>query len=163
MEDDRAQVDLGIAADIEDRGEEATSQRQPKKRFVGRRQAAETASRIGVNTPVESSGAVTSTPAPPGDLPFHMLTVRNSLDFKENPANSQPSPSRNLERSRHQRRNRSPTLKLLLRNTQNYPPHTNEWIEESGSADARRSAALRHNYLRHPYAILLRNRNPHHG
>jgi 2-(3-amino-3-carboxypropyl)histidine synthase len=45
MEEDRAEVDLGIAADIEARIEETASeqQRQPKKRFVGRRQAAEAA------------------------------------------------------------------------------------------------------------------------
>lgn len=61
MEDDRAQVDLGIAVDIEERQEEAATQRQPKKRFVGRRQAAEAASRNGTNTSVEDSGAVTST------------------------------------------------------------------------------------------------------
>lgn len=39
MEDDRAQVDLGIAVDVEERLEEEAAQRQPKKRFVGRRQA----------------------------------------------------------------------------------------------------------------------------
>jgi 2-(3-amino-3-carboxypropyl)histidine synthase len=47
MESDRAEADLGIAADIElqMQGEEPSpaSQRQPKKRFVGRRQAAENA------------------------------------------------------------------------------------------------------------------------
>jgi hypothetical protein len=59
MEDDRAQVDLGIAADIEER-QEAAVQRQPKKRFVGRRQAAEAASRNGANTSVEDNGAIQS-------------------------------------------------------------------------------------------------------
>lgn len=43
MEEDRAQVDLGIAADIEEQAEEVAAQRQPKKRFVGRRQAVELA------------------------------------------------------------------------------------------------------------------------
>jgi 2-(3-amino-3-carboxypropyl)histidine synthase len=38
MEDDRAQVDLGVAVDIEEREEEAAALKQPKKRFVGRRQ-----------------------------------------------------------------------------------------------------------------------------
>jgi 2-(3-amino-3-carboxypropyl)histidine synthase len=45
MEDDRAQVDLGIAADIEEAQD--TTPRQPKKRFVGRKHAAEAASRDG--------------------------------------------------------------------------------------------------------------------
>lgn len=57
MEDDRAQVDLGVAADIEERQEEA-AQRQPKKRFVGRRQAVEAAARNGANSSVEETGAV---------------------------------------------------------------------------------------------------------
>jgi len=62
MEDDRAQVDLGVAADIEERDEEIKAQRQPKKRFVGRRQAAEqaaeTASKNGGSGSIEDSGAV---------------------------------------------------------------------------------------------------------
>jgi 2-(3-amino-3-carboxypropyl)histidine synthase len=58
MEDDRAQVDLGVAADIEEREEEAAALRQPKKRFVGRRQAEEAASRNNANGSIESSGAV---------------------------------------------------------------------------------------------------------
>ena len=62
MEDDRALVDLGIAVDIEERQEEVPAQKQPKKRFVGRRQAAEAASRNGANTSVEDSGAVTGNP-----------------------------------------------------------------------------------------------------
>lgn len=46
MEEDRAEVDLGIAADIEAREEEAVAQpKQPKKRFVGRRAAAEAATK----------------------------------------------------------------------------------------------------------------------
>lgn len=49
MEEDRAQGNLGIAADIEERADAA--QRQPKKRFVGRKQAAEAALR---NAPTEA-------------------------------------------------------------------------------------------------------------
>ncbi|KAH8811566.1 putative diphthamide synthesis protein-domain-containing protein [Xylogone sp. PMI_703] len=45
MEDDRAQVDLGLAADIEESSREPIPQKQPKKRFVGRRQATESVSR----------------------------------------------------------------------------------------------------------------------
>lgn len=59
MEDDRAQTGLGIAADIEEQQEQA-AQRQPKKRFVGRRQATEAASRNGANSSLEDSGAVQS-------------------------------------------------------------------------------------------------------
>jgi len=52
MEDDRAEVDLGIAADIE----EQDTRRQPKKRFVGRKQAA--AAAINGPASVEDSGAI---------------------------------------------------------------------------------------------------------
>jgi hypothetical protein len=57
MEDDRAQVDLGVAVDVEERLEEAAAQRQPKKRFVGRRAAA-AASRSETNGNVEHNGAI---------------------------------------------------------------------------------------------------------
>lgn len=57
MEEDRAQVDLGVAVDIEEKLEESAAKRQPKKRFVGRRQAAETASKNG-SAEVEDSGAI---------------------------------------------------------------------------------------------------------
>jgi hypothetical protein len=58
MEEDRAEVDLGVAVDIEERLEEEEAQRQPKKRFVGRRQAAEAALKNGSTASVEDSGAI---------------------------------------------------------------------------------------------------------
>ena len=48
MEDDRAQVDLGVAVDIEEKEEEAAALKQPRKRFVGRRQAEEAASKTKI-------------------------------------------------------------------------------------------------------------------
>lgn len=57
MEDDRAQADLGIAADIEEAQAPEPVQRQPRKRFVGRRKAAE-GSRNGGVPSVEDSGAI---------------------------------------------------------------------------------------------------------
>lgn len=56
MEDDRAQVDLGVAVDVEERLEEVAAQRQPKKRFVGRRAAAASSSETNGN--VEHNGAI---------------------------------------------------------------------------------------------------------
>jgi 2-(3-amino-3-carboxypropyl)histidine synthase len=44
MEEDRAEGNLGIAADLEE-NQEPVVQRQPKKRFVGRRAAAENAAK----------------------------------------------------------------------------------------------------------------------
>ena len=62
MEEDRAQVDLGVAVDVEEQIEEAAAaQRLPKKRFVGRRQAAEAALKNESNGSVEESGAIQST------------------------------------------------------------------------------------------------------
>lgn len=65
MESDRAETDLGIAADIEERLAEAAAQsavpKQPKKRFVGRRQATENALRGNTNadpSSIEDSGAI---------------------------------------------------------------------------------------------------------
>jgi len=54
MEQDREEVDLGIAADIV-KSQAEKAPKQPKKRFVGRRQAAEAASRNGADALQESS------------------------------------------------------------------------------------------------------------
>ena len=61
MEDDRALVDLGIAADLEEVQNSQNALKQPKRRFVGRRAAAEAAAKSTAgepNTSVEESGAV---------------------------------------------------------------------------------------------------------
>ncbi|CAL3972047.1 unnamed protein product [Diplocarpon coronariae] len=57
MEEDRAGANLGVAVDLDEQIKEAiTVQRQPKKRFVGRRHAAEAASKNA--DPVETSGTI---------------------------------------------------------------------------------------------------------
>ncbi|KAK3177725.1 Diphthamide biosynthesis protein 1 [Lecanicillium sp. MT-2017a] len=71
MEDDRAQVDLGLAADIEEsqmaqaesshtqpQDQEQPTVKQPKKRFVGRRAAAEAVSKKGGEAATGESGAL---------------------------------------------------------------------------------------------------------
>lgn len=59
MEDDRAQVDLGSAADIEEAQASELAVKQPRKRFVGRRTAAEAASKNGTAPgSIEETGAV---------------------------------------------------------------------------------------------------------
>ncbi|KAK0706487.1 putative diphthamide synthesis protein-domain-containing protein [Lasiosphaeria miniovina] len=60
MEDDRTLVDLGIAADLEEDQALQNVVRQPKKRFVGRRMAAENAAKFstGNNASIEDSGAI---------------------------------------------------------------------------------------------------------
>ena len=59
MESERAQADLGEAVDAELAAEEKQQLRQPKRRFVGRKAAAEQAERNGdSNKTIEDSGAI---------------------------------------------------------------------------------------------------------
>lgn len=62
MEDDRAQVDLGIAADLEANQAPENVVKQPKKRFVGKRAAATTSSSAAAaksnSSSIEESGAI---------------------------------------------------------------------------------------------------------
>ncbi|KAK4227995.1 putative diphthamide synthesis protein-domain-containing protein [Podospora fimiseda] len=60
MEEDRALVDLGIAADIEETQRQQNVVKQPKKRFVGRRAAAaEAASKTSnASSSIEDTGAI---------------------------------------------------------------------------------------------------------
>jgi hypothetical protein len=93
MEDDRAQVDLGIAVDVEERLEEAAVQRQPKKRFVGRKAAEAAASRTATNGNVEDSGAIE------GKNISHILSnapllIATSIKAKTDASDAESSPSR---------------------------------------------------------------------
>lgn len=59
MEEDRAQVDLGGAVDAELGLENQQKQKQPRKRFVGRKEAVERAEkRSDTNGTIEDSGAI---------------------------------------------------------------------------------------------------------
>ncbi|KAL2180076.1 putative diphthamide synthesis protein-domain-containing protein [Thermothelomyces heterothallicus CBS 202.75] len=58
MEDDRVLVDVGIAAEIEERQAHENATKQPKKRFVGRRAAVEAAKAGSGPTSIEDSGAI---------------------------------------------------------------------------------------------------------
>lgn len=76
MEADRLETDLGIAADIEEAqilnaqeqnaagSEDASTMKQPKKRFIGRRAAAEAAAKNGVQGTTSESTAVDGMPQP---------------------------------------------------------------------------------------------------
>jgi hypothetical protein len=135
MEDDRAQVDLGIAVDVEERLEEAAVQRQPKKRFVGRKAAEAAASRTRTNGNVEDSGAIEGK-----NLSYTISNtpqlITTSIKAKTDASDAESSPSRDPQRSRDQRCYCPPPSELLVRNTQDHPPHTDKWLEKSGSADA---------------------------
>lgn len=134
MEEDRAQVDLGVAVDVEEQIEEAAAaQRLPKKRFVGRRQAAEAALKNELNGSVEESGAIQSTFL---QILHRIILTGDSFKAQTSSSNPQSGPSRDIERPRHQRGHRAPAPELLLRNPQNHTPNSNEWVEEDCSADA---------------------------
>lgn len=59
MEDDRDKVDVGVAVDVELTAETTTAPatRLPKRRFVGRRAAAERAEKT-TNGSIEDTGAI---------------------------------------------------------------------------------------------------------
>lgn len=56
MEADRSEVDIGVAVDAEYEAQKEEKPRQPRKRFVGRRAAAETKS--DSTGAIEESGAL---------------------------------------------------------------------------------------------------------
>ena len=59
METDRAQTDLGEAVDAEVSASRSDPLKQPKKRFIGRKTAAEKAGKNGgPNGTIEDSGAI---------------------------------------------------------------------------------------------------------
>lgn len=58
MEEDRAQVDLGKAFDAELGAEKQEKQKQPRKRFIGRKEAAERAEKGDTSEIIEDSGAI---------------------------------------------------------------------------------------------------------
>ena len=59
MEQDRAQADVGKAVDAELIAENQQKQKQPRKRFIGRKEAAERAeTRADINGTIEDSGAI---------------------------------------------------------------------------------------------------------
>ena len=62
MEEDRAQADLGEAIDADMNAENREKQKQPRKRFIGRKEAAERGEKRGdTNGTIEDSGNIQST------------------------------------------------------------------------------------------------------
>ena len=59
MEQDRAETDVGRAVDAELSAENQPKQKQPRKRFIGKKEAAERAEgRADMNGTIEDSGAI---------------------------------------------------------------------------------------------------------
>lgn len=94
MEEDRAQVDLGIAADIEHSQPAAPVQKQPKKRFVGRRAAAAKSGIVESTT--EDAGAIQGESSPfriTHSLSIFTLTTYDSLPSKASATAHEPGPT----------------------------------------------------------------------
>lgn len=131
MEDDRAEVDLGIAADIEHAVEIPV--KQPKKRFIGRRQADEAATKNGLATGGKGT-AVTGTQSS-----VHLetrLTCLHSIFVKTRSSNPKSSPSRDPRRSGHQCCYSTSATQLQLRITQDHSSYPDQWLQKGSSANA---------------------------
>lgn len=93
MEEDRAQTDLGIAADIEETHRQEAEIKQPKKRFIGRRTAAENAAKAPtqINSSIEDSSAIQGRCCPEA-LPLTACTdTLTSCQTSERPTSPEPS------------------------------------------------------------------------
>lgn len=67
MEDDRALVDIGIAAELEEAQIAQITVKQPKRRFIGRRAAAEAAEKSSTgagSSTIEETGTIQGIASP---------------------------------------------------------------------------------------------------
>lgn len=158
MENDRAETNLGVA-DIQ--AEEVSQPRQPKKRFVGRRQAAENAAKNGASLGIEDSGAIQGMKS----LRIYRSKTDpvHSRSTTKNRKNFEPSAPRNIERRSYQRCYRFIAIQLFLRNSQDHPSNPHEWLQESRPSNARGSFALCNYHIRYPYTILSWDRDADYG
>ena len=117
MEEERAQADLGEAVDAELSAENPQRQNQPRKRFIGRKEAAERAEKRGnPNSTIEDTGAIQGMERVSSSTNRSLTLL--SCPTKEDGSSAQPSSSRNPPRFRDQRCHIASPSKLLLRNTQ---------------------------------------------
>lgn len=94
MEADRAQTDLGEAVNVELEADSQDSPKQPKKRFIGRKAAAERAKQDGSSRrTIEDSGAIQGL-FRNVYLGCYRLTIYSSTT-KTNSSNAQSSTSKN--------------------------------------------------------------------
>ena len=123
MEGDRAQADLGEAVNAELDAEKQEKQRQPKKRFIGRKEAAERAEkRADTDATIEDSRALQGMQLPWKSADVVLTSC--SCTIKKDCKSAQPYSSRGSQRSRNQRCHISSAPELLLRNTQDNTPYT---------------------------------------
>ena len=101
MEEDRAQADLGEAVDAEIGSEKREKQKQPRKRFIGRKEAAERGEKSGdTNGTIEDSGNIQSTQR--GRTSSSKMLTFLSCATKKDGQSAQPGSFRDPQRSRNQ-------------------------------------------------------------
>ena len=101
MEEDRTQADLGEAVDAEIRAENREKQKQPRKRFIGRKEAAERGEKKGnTSGTIEDSGNIQSTQRALNV--FEQILTFLSCATKKDGQSAQPSSFRYPQRSRNQ-------------------------------------------------------------
>ena len=98
MESDRAQADLGLAADISLSEEKPLETKTPKKRFVGRRPGLQSNQSNGESHVAESREVEG---APDIDLQAATYLIYYSCSISENCSSVKSSTSRNIEQHRH--------------------------------------------------------------
>ncbi|KFY01743.1 hypothetical protein O988_02567 [Pseudogymnoascus sp. VKM F-3808] len=113
MEDDRAEGNLGIAADLEE-NQEPVVQRQPKKRFVGRRAAAENAAKGAASgTSIENAVQVATPRRTPRQLNQVPPEILNDPDINAAIALLPPNYSFEIHKTIHRIRTNGSTKVAL--------------------------------------------------
>lgn len=125
MEEDRDLTNLGPELPEAVNREAQDAVRQPRKRFIGRRAAAERAATRGT---VPENGDQTTSDALSGTyktIPYCLQPDVSSTQTNATATNRKPNPLLHPRRPQPKSSHVPPPLKLLLRNPQNHPPHPN--------------------------------------
>jgi len=164
MEEDRAATNLGPEVDIES-SEAQSSPKLPRKRFIGRRAAAERAAAKAQENGDQDAAEGTNAVAGIVDVSDFERLDLTSLSSKADTTSShaQPDPLRNSQQRRHQCRHCTSPTKLQLRNPQDHPPYTHVRRHQCRAPISRRTSPLRTHNLRYPHSILSRHRHVDHG
>lgn len=88
--------------------------RQPKKRFVGRRQIAESVAKDSRDSPAIEGSGVQGFIHCLLESTRQLLILPRSCAKPQDPAHIESNTSRNTQRPRHQRRHQSSSIELLL-------------------------------------------------
>jgi hypothetical protein len=94
MEGHSEQIDLGATAEAEERQNQENTVKQPKKRFVGRRAAAEAAKSSSGAAAIEDSGAIQGTGCSVSPAKETKADPYHSRPAKESAEDSQPNTAR---------------------------------------------------------------------